>query len=75
MKDIEKWLEGWSPDLEMYHLYEIWENDHILPYAGGYLDQPVSIHRLFNNCALWDEYLKLQSEMPLAIKGATFDDS
>jgi len=75
MKEIEGWLDGWSPDLETYHLYEIWKSDHTLPYSGGWLDQPRAVHRLFNNCALWDEYLLLNASLPVAVKGQTFDNS
>lgn len=66
MREIETALNGWCPSVDEYVLYELWEAHRILPYAGGWLDQPLSIHRLFNNCGLWDEWLKLNQKLPSA---------
>lgn len=74
MAEIKTYLEGWGPDLDEYYLYELWKEDRILPYAGGWLDQPVWIHTLFNNCALWDEWLTLNSKLPSTKGLKSFND-
>lgn len=38
------------------------------------MDQPVWVHRLFNRCALWDEFLTLKKKLPPPIPGKSFDD-
>lgn len=75
MLEIERWLEEWCPSIDEYRAYEVWENYRVLPYAGGWLDQPESIHRLFSNCALWDEYLRLNSELPKLAGLPSFENS
>jgi hypothetical protein len=47
----------------------------VLPYQGGWLDQPLWVHRLFNKCGLFDEYLDLDQKLPPPIAGANFDNS
>jgi hypothetical protein len=64
MLEIECELEGWGPDLEDYYLYELWYHRKILPYSGGWMDQPLWVHRLFNRCGLLDEYQGLNKKLP-----------
>lgn len=55
---------GWAPTDEEYTLYELWDKHQILPYAGGWLDQPLRIHELFRKCALADELEHINHARP-----------
>lgn len=57
--EIAKALRGWSPtDLE-YEIYEEWTLYQKYPYAGGFLDQPLSFRELRRKYGLFEEFHRI----------------
>jgi hypothetical protein len=70
---IKDELQGWAASDDEYALYELWISTRILPYAGGWLDQPVRIHELFRKCALADELETINHKRPSTANVPSFD--
>lgn len=58
---VKRELDGWAPTDTEWSAYEVWREHKILPYAGGWLEQPVSAYELFRRCGLLEELVKLNS--------------
>lgn len=70
---IKEELQGWAVSDAEYTLYEHWITLRILPYAGGWLDQPVRIHELFRKCALADELETINHNRPSTANVPSFN--
>jgi hypothetical protein len=70
---IKEALQGWAVSDDEYELYELWCHFRILPYAGGWLDQPARIHELFRKCALADELETINHKRPSTANVPSFD--
>ena len=63
MMAIKKELTGWCPtDIEI-QVYEVWAAHKILPFAGGWLDQPEWVYELFRKHGLLDELVRLNNNL------------
>lgn len=72
---LEKELQGWSASDDEYELYEVWKTHKVLPYGGGWAEQPERIHELFRKCGLADELEIHNSKRPAPAKAqGTFED-
>jgi hypothetical protein len=68
IQQIKKMLDGWQPlgGWESYRQYELMlaSNYAVLPYAGGWLDQPQWWLDDVDHFMLMDELMRLNSELP-----------
>jgi len=63
MREIANTTKNWLPRSVSMRAWEIFNNYHILPYAGGWLDQPQWLLTDFENLWLIQEFHTLNSDL------------
>jgi len=63
MTEIVKALKGWLPRPDSVRAWEMFIAYRVLPYAGGYYDQPAYILEDFNALWLLQEWHELNNAL------------
>lgn len=68
---LQKLLRTWVPagGIDSVYSYERYQAFGVLPFAGGYLDQPAWVQDDFRMLGLWFELARLRGKMPAAKPG------
>lgn len=75
-KDLTAQLKDWGLITQADTVIECWlrfRNDGILPYAGGWLDQPAWVRHDFNQLDAIEAWHQIQNEKPDPPQKGFFD--